>query len=439
MTQPPPQTRPRRSYIGLRLIGTVVLIAGGIATSALLARQQALDAGGWFESTGLLDVLVDALMIANDVPGAALAVIENGALTYSAGYTRSDASITPESVFQVASISKPLTAWGIMLLAEAGLVDLDAPASDYLVGWNFADTLPADSNFDPQTVTIRRLLSHTGGVSISGYTGFPPDQPLQTLSESLNGAADVPGAPPVTLMSVPGSGYRYSGGGYSVLQLVIETVTNQSFAEFMQAALFDPLEMTRSGFADADLPPDLVAVHDATGAEQPPHRFAALAAGGITSTTLDLARWVSAAVDPVLLNDATLDAMFTAQPATAHGFGVEYGLGYSLERTFNGVRIAWHNGNNPPGWRTYVGMLPASRAGIVILTNSPGGVELYATVNCGWISAYTDSTTINCVLRQAEALVIPALIVTGIGVGAIWLPLFRRRARRDQVVGAPSS
>lgn len=127
-----------------------------------------------------------------------------------------------------------------------GWVDLDAPVETYLKRWR----LPA-SEFDNRQVTIRRLLSHTAGLTDGlGYGGFAPGQPVQPLAELLSKAADAsPGRDGVVKVGVqPGSEWRYSGGGYALLQLMIEDVTGEPFAAYMKRAVLKPLGMDSSSF-----------------------------------------------------------------------------------------------------------------------------------------------------------------------------------------------
>src|SRR5579884_642357 len=161
---------------------------------AALWLAQATGSGGPVASAGSggdfgrwLDQHVPALLARHGVPGVAIALVRNGAVAWAAGYGLADAAsgrpVTPETVFQVASVSKPVAAWGIVCLAEQGRLDLDAPVDRYLTRWH----LPP-SELDVAGVTARRLLSHTAGLSLPGYWGTAPDQPLPTLEESLSGA-----------------------------------------------------------------------------------------------------------------------------------------------------------------------------------------------------------------------------------------------------------
>ena len=154
---------------------------------------------------------------------AAFRLIENGKLHDE--YFVGD-SVDSETLFQVASLSKWISAWGVMTLVEAGKLDLDAPVATYLRRW----ALP-ESEFDNSKVTVRRLLSHMAGLTDGlGYAGFAPGAKVQSPEESLTRAADAaPGADGrVRVGFAPGTKWRYSGGGYTLLQLVIEETSGEA-------------------------------------------------------------------------------------------------------------------------------------------------------------------------------------------------------------------
>jgi CubicO group peptidase (beta-lactamase class C family) len=176
-----------------------------------------------------------------------------------------------------------------MRLVEAGTLDLDRPVAHYLTRWQWPS-----SPFNPREVTLRRMLSHTAGLSIPGYQGFAPGQAVQSLEASLTSAADA-GHQPLAVIFPPGQGWHYSGGGYTLLQLIVEHVTGQGFAAFAQRAVLDALGMRESRF---DAPPPSLSpkamAYDRTGAPTPEYRFTALAAAGLWTSAGDLARFVAA-------------------------------------------------------------------------------------------------------------------------------------------------
>ena len=154
--------------------------------------------------------------------------------------------VTPDTVFQVGSISKPVTAWGVMRLVQQGKLDLDAPVDRYLTRWH----LPP-SPFDADGVTIRRLLSHSAGLNSQDYSPIAT-RPLPSLEQSLSGESGGVnarrGSDDVRITMAPGQQHSYSNGGYTLLQLAIEEVTGEPFARYMQREVLDPLGMTHSSF-----------------------------------------------------------------------------------------------------------------------------------------------------------------------------------------------
>jgi CubicO group peptidase (beta-lactamase class C family) len=319
--------------------------------------------------------------------------VEQGEVVWSQGYglasVDSDTPVTPDTVFQVASISKPVSAWGIMRLVEEEAINLDAPVDQYLHRWRVPP-----SSFDNNGVTARRLLSHTGGTSMPGYPGYPPDQPVPSIVQSLNG--EPPGIGPVEVVTAPGTLFQYSGGGYGILQLAIEDLTNQPFADFMQEAVLSPLEMASSSFEwTAALQPRTATPYDMSNEPLPNFLFAEKAAAGLYSTAPDIARFAAATMQGIdgepgrgVLKPDTVRLMsmrVTNSP---------YGLGYDVAPvTSGGVRIG-HFGANL-GWRSLFFALPESRRAFVILANSDAAISpdlrsgLIIDALCIWSSEVT--------------------------------------------------
>lgn len=376
------------------LVGLLLLAVVG--SIGLTYVQIQTDAGA-FDDVESIDTLIEDKMNRYDVPGVAVVLVDEATIRHSSGYSiREDLNITPDSRFQLASVSKPLAAWAVMHLVQTGEIDLDAPVSEYITRWS-----PDESGFDADGITVRRLLSHTAGLSLSGYAGFEVDPVPQTLDESLAGADDADGEA-VRVTVEPGTQWLYSGGGYSVLELLVEEVSGESFTDYIQREIFDPLGMENVTFTDT-LPDDLVPVYDREGETQPPRTFAVLAARGMIAPVDDVANWLLATVAPAQydapLDTATLDAMFAPQPATTSSYPlseVSFGLGYRLETTSGEVMVASHDGNNPPGWRTHITVIPAQNAALAVLTNHPGGESLHRETACAWITHQTGDVTYTC-------------------------------------------
>lgn len=336
-----------------------------------------------------LDARVPGYLEALTTPGAAVVLIEDGGVAILRGYGRADMEGTPVTArtgFNVGSISKTVAAWGVMRLVERGSLELDAPVSRYLTRWE----LPP-SEFDADGVTVGRLLSHTAGLSLHGYPGWGPEAELPTLEASLSGATN--GSGNVRLVSQPGSEWRYSGGGYTLLQLLVEEVTGRSFADYMRDEVLHPLGMMRSDFAITDeIAAGSSLAFDAFGDPVPSPRFTALAAAGLHTTGEDLAKFVAAAVPEPngapagrgVLRPETV-ALMLGPVAASDG---SYGLGYGVERVGGDLVLVGHNGANT-GWHAAAWVAPETGDGFVVVTNGSNGWPVHRQIRCDWIESRT--------------------------------------------------
>ena len=310
---------------------------------------------GLGDLTGRLDAAVPPALRDARVPGAAVAVAHDGRLVWARGFGRTRAGgppVTARTRFQVGSLSKPVTAWGAVTAAERGVLPLDAPLTGVLRPWPLP---PSDA--DPDGVTPRRILSHTAGLSVDGYLGTAPPAPVGSTLASLLGKGGEGSATAVRLVDRPGAGYRYSGGGYTLLQAALERRTGRTFATWARRDALGPLGMTASGFGSA---PD-AAGHDAAGRPVPGYRYAELAAAGLTSGAADMGRFAAA----LLRQPARLA---TPQPGTGGG----YGLGVHVTRLRDGVTRVSHEGVNR-GWHARLLAYPERGWAVVVLTNGDGG------------------------------------------------------------------
>ncbi len=323
--------------------------------------------------TGRLNAEVPGYLAKYRVPGVGVALIRQGEVVYMSGFGKADAAtgapVSVETGFNIGSISKTVAAWGLMKLVEEGKLDLDAPVSRYLTRWQIPK-----SDFNPDGVTLRRLLSHTAGLSLHGYPGFGANATLPSVEESLNGATN--GSGPVTIIHEPGSKWKYSGGGYTIAQLLVEEVTGQPFADYMRKAILEPLGMTHS---DYFLSPAILArsakAYDELGGETPNPRFTAMAAAGLHTTVAELALFACAALADGkgqqpgrrVLKPETLAVMIAAAPNSPN-----YGLGYSIDQDIPGVTRVGHGGSNR-GWQAHFHVVPATGDGLVVVTNGSNG------------------------------------------------------------------
>jgi CubicO group peptidase (beta-lactamase class C family) len=338
--------------------------------------------------TGLVQAVegsVRQALAISATPGLAVALVHHGQVVWAAGYGVADRTagqpVTAATRFQAASLSKPVTAWGVLRLVERGRIGLDEPIVGRLRRWR-----PPPSPFDADGVTVRRLLSHTAGLSVHGYVGQTPDRPPSSVAASL--AGETGDGFPVELLEAPGRRWLYSGGGYSVAQLLVEELTGRPFADYMQTEVLEPLGMTASSFRWSRTA-QTARPHDADGRPMPDFVFAEEAAAGLVTTAPDLARFLAAALagprgEPPgrgVLSPAGVRLALTAAPATEGRWGLGYGLGL----TPGGERLAYHEGANR-GWRAGLALLPDRRVGIVLLANGDAGNAPIDAVVQRWLA-----------------------------------------------------
>lgn len=230
------------------------------------------------------------------VPAVSMAAIRDGRIDWAQAYGVSSlggAQATTHTLFGAASISKPVTAMGVLKLVQEGKIDLDTDVNQYLKRWK----IPDNQFTTGKKVTVRELLNHTSGIGTHNGEIYDPSQPLPTFLQLLDGKPPAK-TPPVRVEAIPGTKFAYANGGYLVLSLLIEDVTGEPFEKFMKQTVLDPIGMKDSTF-DAPLPPHLAnkaaTAYLANGNSAiPPSKFVEpnLAAGGLWTTPTDLAKFL---------------------------------------------------------------------------------------------------------------------------------------------------
>jgi CubicO group peptidase (beta-lactamase class C family) len=179
------------------------------------------------------------------VPGLSIAVIKDYKIDWAKGYGQADMSegrnVTEETLFQAASISKSLNGVGLVKLAQDGKIDLTSDINTYLTKWKF----PYDDLSKGKKITITNLLSHTAGLSVHGFRGYGPYEPIPTIVEILDGVSPA-NSDPVRSKFEPGVAVQYSGGGTTVTQLVVTDITQTPYDQFMATNVLKPLGMNNS-------------------------------------------------------------------------------------------------------------------------------------------------------------------------------------------------
>ena len=331
---------------------------------------------GWFTNSIVVSKDATAFMshmeksIKKDSKGnAVMLLIEGGKIIDD--YTISKGQpVNRDSVFGVASLSKWVTAIGIMTLVDKGKLDLDKPVSFYLKKWK----LPK-SNFNNNNVTIRRLLSHTAGITDGlGHNGFETRAEVQPLIEHLSKANDADeGVDGRVLVGIePGSQFKYSGGSYNLLQLIVEEVTGSSFELYMSEFVFEPLEMSSTTYRHENVT-RLAQYFDDNGDERMYPFYTSLAATGLYSTANDLHKLVSMHY-PETLNTGESKSFLSKKllkemrmpEASMMGIDI-WGLGTMLFASNNESDYIIGHGGQSPSLNSTVRLNPANGNAIILL------------------------------------------------------------------------
>lgn len=323
-----------------------------------------------------IDDLVKTRLREQHIPGLSLAVIQNGAIVRQQAYGVTDSTTrdaaTPATLFQAASISKPVAGLAALRLVDAGKLELDADVNRTLRDWKVTDNaFTRDSR-----VTLRGILSNSAGFGVPGFPGYAPGAPLPTVRQVLDGAAPANTAP-VRVEVAPRSNWRYSGGGHAVLQQLLTDAAERPFEQLMDELVLSALGMARSSFRQP-LPQQLAAGAAHGHVEGKPlaggwHVYPEQAAAGLWTTPSDLARFaiglhrafvnqsVPGQPAPILSQALTREAM-NRQIASE-------GLGLFVMGTDGGAPSLRYAGRNR-GFDAFLWFTPANGNGIVVMINA---------------------------------------------------------------------
>jgi CubicO group peptidase (beta-lactamase class C family) len=313
------------------------------------------------------------------VPGVSVAVIRGGGIEWAKAYgvvTPGGAAVTPSTLFQAASLSKPVTAMAALNMVERGQFALDNDINSYTTRWK----LP-NSELTGTPATLRQLLSHTAGTTVTGFPGYEAGKPVPTLVQLLNGAAPS-NTRGVHISSRPGSMWRYSGGGYEVVQYAMQERSKADFAPLMDDIVLKPLGMQDSTFAQplsAALKPRAALPHDAKGKPIAggPHVYPEQAAAGLWTTPSDMARFAievrqsAAGQSNKVLSQSMTQLMLS--PVLSN-----FGLGLRIDG--DGQAQTFSHGGSNEGYKNLMVAYSERGDGIVVMTNGDSGDELAGEV-----------------------------------------------------------
>ncbi|MCX6575476.1 MAG: serine hydrolase, partial [Candidatus Aminicenantes bacterium] len=230
-----------------------------------------------------------------NIPGVSVAVFANHKVQWAKGYGVADNEtkepVTEKTLFVAGSISKPVAVMGALRLVQEGKLSLDANINTFLTSWK----LPENAFTAKQPVTLRRIVSHSAGLTVHGFRGYAPGEPFPTLIQILDGAAPANSAPIVVDME-PGTKWRYSGGGLTIMQLALIDVEKKPFPEILREKVLEPIGMTSSSYEQTIAPDRLklaASGHNASGKVIEGKRFIypEMAAAGLWTTPTDLAKF----------------------------------------------------------------------------------------------------------------------------------------------------
>jgi len=312
-----------------------------------------------------------------NVVGVSVAVIDNYAIHWAKGYGRmakdSERQVTTDTLFQAGSISKPVAATAALHLVEAGKLSLDEDVNRKLKTWH----VPENDFTREQKVTLRRILSHSAGLTVHGFPGYTVNETVPSLVDILDGRKPA-NTPAIRVDLVPGSTERYSGGGYTIMQLLLTDVTGESFPQLLKNLVLDKIGMQHSTYQQplpADWAANAASGYRDKGDPVPGkwHVYPEMAAAGLWTTASDLARFAieiqksrEGRANHVLSRDMT-NQMLTRQIDGA-------GLGLMLNGSGNAQRFG-HNGADEGFQALMVSTLDSGK-GAVVMVNSDNGVRL---------------------------------------------------------------
>jgi len=308
------------------------------------------------------------------VPGVSIAFFARGNILWTRAYGYADVSrmnaVTPKTLFQAASISKSISALAVLRLVQEGKLKLDEDVNVKLTDWR----VPEGEFTKEQKVTLRRILSHSAGLTVDGFPGYLAGEPLPEITQILDGQKPA-NTKPVTVDTVPGTIWRYSGGGYTVMQLLLTEVTGKSFPDILDQEVLRPLGMSHSTFVQP-LPKSLrrgaATAYESDGKPIAGdfHTYPEMAAAGLWTTPSDLALAAIevqkdyAGTSNKLLSKDMARQMLTHQKDN-------WGLGVTLTAADHPLRFG-HGGSNE-GFRCDFEAYIDSGQGIVIMTNANSG------------------------------------------------------------------
>ncbi|MFT6416561.1 MAG: CubicO group peptidase (beta-lactamase class C family) [Gammaproteobacteria bacterium] len=387
------------SLISLGQQSTASQELAAIENGLLLPR---IVAGTVFETYNL-----EERMKVLNVPGVSIAVVRKGEIRFAKGYgmanTTTGTKVTTETLFQAGSISKPLAALGALKLVEEGKLDLDTDVNTYLKNWK----VPDNEFTKDQKITLRHLLTHTAGTTVHGFPGYRQTASMPSTSGVLEGKGNTDA---IDVDTQPGTNWRYSGGGYTIMELIVENVTGMELDAYLDPTILLPLGMSHSTYAQP-LPESKHAIASAAYTSDGEivdgywNNYPEQAAAGLWTTPIDLATYYIAIQEIMAgkrtgpLAKATVEQMLTQHKNS-------WGLGPTL-KMMDGVLLFGHGGKNEGFSNNMMGFVNKGDA-VVVMTNGDNGTkiiqEILAAVSAQYDWNIVNPRTINTLTPSTDLL-----------------------------------
>lgn len=316
------------------------------------------------------------------VHGVSIAFFDHGEIAWTRAHGFADVSskklVTPETIFEAGSISKPTTALATLHLVQGGKLNLDQDVNEKLESWKVRE----NGYTKEQKVTLRRILSHSAGLTVHGFPGYGRDETVPSIVQILNGEKPA-NTTAIRVDVVPGTLWRYSGGGYLILQLLLTETTQEPFPRIMRELVLDPAGMTRSTF-EQPLPGKMQALaatpYRTTGepVKGGAHTYPEMAAAGLWTTPSDLAKMAMevqaefAGKSDKILSQQMMKQMLTVQKGPS-------GLGFFVQDEAGGPRFS-HMGGDEGFISDLTAYTTGSGQGVAIMTNGERGGELIGEI-----------------------------------------------------------
>jgi CubicO group peptidase (beta-lactamase class C family) len=348
------------------------------ATEARIAQfENAIISGIKIRGEPTSTATLEERMAEHNVPAVSIAVFKDGVIEWARAYGMADVEegrpATAATLFQAASISKPVAATAALTLVDDGALSLDEDVNELLTSWK----VPDNRHTATERVTLRRLVTHSAGMTVHGFPGYSREEPMPTTLEVLDGEGNTD---PIRVDTTPGSLWRYSGGGYTVVQLLVEDLTGQPFPSVLSERVLEPFGMMLSTY-EQPLPEsrysEAATAYRPDGAEVEFkwHVYPEMAAAGLWTTPSDLARFALGIIDAYhgRSNDVLSQEMARQMLTPGihnHGLGPVIGPG---GRSFG------HSGGNE-GYRCVLRAFIESGNGAAVMTNSDNGGVLYQEI-----------------------------------------------------------